>query len=132
MQIYLTVEQDLVKVLDKLEDLGAPGAQVDTICEKIITIEVLTIIISGIIHASIDINTQSELRTHEHNLGNYFKELSSLADWYRAYAASYSYLILEIERRKKASEKQEKLYKELRKSFENAYQGFSISFPCYG
>ena len=42
---------------------------------------------------------------------------------YQVYAASYSHLVLEIERRRSAMEKQDELYRELLKSFEDTYNG---------
>lgn len=63
------------------------------------------------------------MKTHEQKLAAYFKELTSLAEWYQVYAVSYSHLVLEIERRKKATERQEELVKELTQSFEDAYNG---------
>ena len=51
-------------------------------------------------------------------------------DRYQVYAASYSHLVLEIERRKKAMEKQNELYQELLKSFEDSYDGKYHVFRC--
>ncbi|CDH50910.1 hypothetical protein RO3G_13986 [Lichtheimia corymbifera JMRC:FSU:9682] len=81
---------------------STPGGQADTICDKMV-------------------NAEAEMKTHEQKLAAYFKELTSLAEWYQVYAASYSHLVLEIERRKKATERQEELVKELTQSFEDAY-----------
>ncbi|KAI8143855.1 autophagy-related protein 17 [Fennellomyces sp. T-0311] len=102
MQVYSSVQEELLKVLLQLEKFSTPGGQADIICEKMISAE-------------------GEMKAHEQNLGAYFKELMSLADWYQVYAASYSHLVLEIERRRKAMEKQDELYQELLKSFEDSY-----------
>ncbi|KAI9270760.1 hypothetical protein BDA99DRAFT_434070 [Phascolomyces articulosus] len=99
---YSSVQEELLKVLLQLEKFSTPGGQADTISEKMITAE-------------------SEMKSHEQNLGAFFKELQSLADWYKEYTASYSHLVLEIERRRKAMEKQDDLYHELIKSFEESY-----------
>ncbi|ORY91897.1 autophagy-related protein 17 [Syncephalastrum racemosum] len=102
VQVYASVQDDLIKVLDHLDHFGSPNGQADIICEKIISAE-------------------AEMKEHETSLTNLFKELSALKDWYRVYAASYNHLILEIERRKKTTEKQERLYQELVQSFEDTY-----------
>ncbi|KAI7859162.1 autophagy-related protein 17 [Circinella umbellata] len=102
MQVYSSVQEELLKLLLQLEKFSIPGGQADIICEKMISAE-------------------SEMKSHEQKLAAFFKELMSLADWYQVYAASYSHLVLEIERRKKAMEKQDELYQELLKSFEDSY-----------
>lgn len=102
MQVYLSMQDELLKVLAHQEKFSTPGGQADTICEKMV-------------------NAEAEMKTHEQKLAAYFKELTSLAEWYHVYAASYSHLVLEIERRKKAAERQEELIKELTQSFEDAY-----------
>ncbi|KAG0188568.1 autophagy protein 17 [Apophysomyces sp. BC1034] len=102
MQVYSSVKEELIKVLTQLEQFGAPGGQAEAICDKVV-------------------NAEAELKEHEYNLDNFFKQLASLAEWYRSYASSYNHLILEVERRRKIQEKQEKLQEELLESFEEAY-----------
>ncbi|KAI8365892.1 autophagy-related protein 17 [Choanephora cucurbitarum] len=101
MQIYLQVKDDMLKILNQLESFSA-GGQADTILEKLTDADV-------------------EIKERELNLDDFFKQLSALAEWYRCYASSYNYLLLEIERRRKAEERQEAHRKELMKSFEDAY-----------
>ncbi|ORE09366.1 hypothetical protein BCV72DRAFT_302785 [Rhizopus microsporus var. microsporus] len=101
MQVYLKIQDRLVKVLYELEYFGTSG-QADIICEKIVDAEL-------------------EIKDRECNLDEFFQQLSSLAEWYRFYASSYNYLLLEIERRRKAQEKQEILRKEMTKALEEAY-----------
>ncbi|ORE22736.1 autophagy- protein 17 [Rhizopus azygosporus] len=101
MQVYLKIQDRLVKVLYELEYFGTSG-QADIICEKIVDAEL-------------------EIKDRERNLDEFFQQLSSLAEWYRFYASSYNYLLLEIERRRKAQEKQEILRKEMMKALEEAY-----------
>lgn len=103
MQIYLKVQQEQMKVLDELEYFGTSG-QADVICEKIMDAEVA-------------------MKNKECSLDDFFQQLSSLAERYRFYASSYSYLLLEIERRKKAQIKLMNLRKEMIKVFEEAYDG---------
>ncbi|PHZ14518.1 uncharacterized protein RHIMIDRAFT_249475 [Rhizopus microsporus ATCC 52813] len=100
-QVYLKIQDRLVKVLYELEYFGTSG-QADIICEKIVDAEL-------------------EIKDRECNLDEFFQQLSSLAEWYRFYASSYNYLLLEIERRRKAQEKQEILRKEMTKALEEAY-----------
>ncbi|KAG1180417.1 hypothetical protein G6F70_001485 [Rhizopus microsporus] len=95
------IQDRLVKVLYELEYFGTSG-QADIICEKIVDAEL-------------------EIKDRERNLDEFFQQLSSLAEWYRFYASSYNYLLLEIERRRKAQEKQEILRKEMMKALEEAY-----------
>ncbi|KAF7728501.1 autophagy protein 17 [Apophysomyces ossiformis] len=102
MQVYSSVKEELINVLIQLEQFGAPGGQAEVICDKMV-------------------NAEAELKEHEYNLDNFFKQLTSLAEWYRSYASSYNHLILEVERRRKVLEKQEKLQAELLQSFEEAY-----------
>ncbi|KAI9323451.1 autophagy protein Apg17-domain-containing protein [Dichotomocladium elegans] len=102
MRIYSSVQEELLKLLSELETFSTPGGQADMICDKMV-------------------NAEAEMKTHEQKLAAYFKELTALRDSYREYATSYSYLILEIQRRKKAVEKQEELMQELSKSFEDGY-----------
>jgi hypothetical protein len=66
---------------------------------------------------------EAEIKQHEGNLDSFFKELSNLSEWYRLYSSSYSHLLLEIERRRYAQEKQARLQRELTKSFQDSYQG---------
>lgn len=105
MQVYLKIQDRLVKVLYELEYFGTSG-QADIICEKIVDAEL-------------------EIKDRECNLDEFFQQLSSLAEWYRFYASSYNYLLLEIERRRKAQEKQEILRKEMMKVLEEAYNGMA-------
>jgi hypothetical protein len=100
MQVYLQVKDELVKVLNGLEQFGT--TQTDIIYEKLVDFE-------------------RDLKEREDEIEGYFLQLSQLAEWYRCYSSSYNYLILEIDRRKRAQEKQEALKRELLKNFENAY-----------
>ncbi|KAL1933741.1 hypothetical protein VTP01DRAFT_7831 [Rhizomucor pusillus] len=102
MQVFNSIQDELFKVLLQLDFFSAPGGQADAICEKITSAE-------------------AEMKEREARLNSYCKELRSLAEWYNAYASSYSHLILEIERRRKSKEKRDKLYEELVTSLENAY-----------
>ncbi|KAG0744986.1 hypothetical protein G6F62_003714 [Rhizopus arrhizus] len=95
------IGQEQMKVLDELEYFGTSG-QADVICEKIMDAEVA-------------------MKNKECSLDDFFQQLSSLAERYRFYASSYSYLLLEIERRKKAQIKLMNLRKEMIKVFEEAY-----------
>ncbi|EIE89275.1 hypothetical protein RO3G_13986 [Rhizopus delemar RA 99-880] len=97
----ILVQQEQMKVLDELEYFGTSG-QADVICEKIMDAEVA-------------------MKNKECSLDDFFQQLSSLAERYRFYASSYSYLLLEIERRKKAQIKLMNLRKEMIKVFEEAY-----------
>ncbi|KAI8368929.1 autophagy-related protein 17 [Blakeslea trispora] len=101
MQMYLQVKGDMLKILNQLESFST-GGQTDTILEKLADADV-------------------EIKERELNLDEFFKQLSALAEWYRCYASSYNYLLLEIERRKKAEERQKAHLRELMKSFEDAY-----------
>ncbi|KAI8388564.1 autophagy-related protein 17 [Radiomyces spectabilis] len=92
-----------MEIVDSLEQFGSAGGQADMICERMMTAE-------------------ADMKERDYNLENYFKQLSSLAEWYRLYAASYGHLILEIERRRKVSEKQEKMRREILKLFEDTYE----------
>ncbi|KAI7907717.1 autophagy-related protein 17 [Cokeromyces recurvatus] len=100
VQLYLKVKDDLIKILNQFESFG--DGQAKMILEKML-------------------DTEHEIKERELNLEEYFKQLSSLAEWYRCYASSYNYLLLEIERRKRAQEKQDSIRRELLKSFEEAY-----------
>lgn len=62
LQVYASIQDDLIKVLDHLDNFGSPSGQADTICEKIISAE-------------------AEMKEHETSLTNLFKELSALKDW---------------------------------------------------
>ncbi|GAA5795164.1 hypothetical protein HPULCUR_000518 [Helicostylum pulchrum] len=99
MQVYLRVKDELIKVLNQLDQIGL-GA--DAIYDKLLDFE-------------------SEIKEREDNLDEFFEQLKSLVEWYRCYASSYNYLLLEIDRRKSAQEKQDQLKNELLKSFEAAY-----------
>lgn len=99
MQVYLRVKEELTKVLNQLDQIGL-GA--DAIYDKLL-------------------DSESEIKEREDNLDEFFEQLKSLAEWYRCYASSYNYLLLEIDRRKNAQEKQDQLKNELLKSFEAAY-----------
>ncbi|KAI9252700.1 autophagy-related protein 17 [Helicostylum pulchrum] len=99
MQVYLRVKDELIKVLNQLDQIGI-GA--DAIYDKLLDFE-------------------SEIKEREDNLDEFFEQLKSLVEWYRCYASSYNYLLLEIDRRKSAQEKQDQLKNELLKSFEAAY-----------
>lgn len=101
MQVYLHVKDELIKVLNQLEHFGT-GGQADAICDKLL-------------------DSEAEIKLREEDLDQFFEQLASLAEWYQCYASSYNYLLLEIDRRKRAQEKQEQLKRELLKSFENAY-----------
>jgi hypothetical protein len=102
MQVYIQVKDDFIKILDQLDHFGA--TQADLILERVM-------------------DTELEIQEREFHLDDFFKQLSSLAEWYTCYASSYNYLLLEIERRKKAQEKQEALKRDLLKKFEDAYHG---------
>ncbi|KAI8997355.1 autophagy-related protein 17 [Pilobolus umbonatus] len=99
-QQYLKIQSGLITVLNQLEYFGS--FQGDIICEKIV-------------------DTDQDVKKHETNLEDHFKQLASLAEWYRFYSSSYHYLLLEIERRKKVEEKQEALRRELMRTFEDTY-----------
>jgi hypothetical protein len=101
MQLYLNVRDELIKILNQFEYFGS-GGQLDGILEKLAA-------------------SEDEIKEREINLQDFFNQLSSLAEWYTCYASSYNYLLLEIERRKKAQEKQEALRRDLLKTFEDAY-----------
>lgn len=102
MRIYIQVKDDFINILDQLDHFG--NRQADHILEHVMEAEL-------------------ETKEREFHLDDFFKQLSSLAEWYNCYASSYNYLLLEIERRKKAQEKQEALKRDLLKTFENAYHG---------
>jgi hypothetical protein len=99
MQVYLCVKDELIQVLNGLDGFSTTG---DIMYEKLIDFE-------------------RELKEREDEIEGNFAQLSTLAEWYRCYSSSYNYLILEIDRRKRAQEKQELLKRELLKNFENAY-----------
>ncbi|CEP10021.1 hypothetical protein [Parasitella parasitica] len=101
MQIYLHVRDELIKILNQLEDFGI-GGQADGILEKMQDAEV-------------------EVKQRECNLDLFFEQLANLAKWYRCYASSYNYLLLEIERRRQSQEKQEVLRQEIVKKLDDAY-----------
>ncbi|KAI8877324.1 hypothetical protein K501DRAFT_288447 [Backusella circina FSU 941] len=101
MNIYRKIQQELIQLLSQLEQFGS--GQADTICDRIVAAE-------------------AEIKQHEGNLDSFFKELSNLAEWYRLYASSYNHLLLEIERRRYAQEKQARLQRELTKSFQDSYE----------
>lgn len=101
MQLYLNVRDEFIKILSQFEQFGS-GGQLDGILEKITA-------------------SEEEIQEREMNLEDFFKQLSALAEWYKCYASSYNFLLLEIERRKKAQEKQEALRRDLLKTFEDAY-----------
>lgn len=103
MQVYLHVRDELIKILNQLEYFGI-GGQADGILEKMQDVEV-------------------EIKEREYNLDEFFKQLAYLAKWYRCYASSYNYLLLEIERRRKSQEKQEALRREILKKIEDTYNG---------
>ncbi|KAI9482981.1 MAG: autophagy-related protein 17 [Benjaminiella poitrasii] len=100
VQLYLKVKDNLIKLLNQLDLFGE--GQADLILEKLV-------------------DAENEIEERDLNLEEYFKQLSSLAEWYRCYASSYNYLLLEVERRKRAQEKQESIKRELLKKFEEAY-----------
>ncbi|KAG2194590.1 hypothetical protein INT46_008546 [Mucor plumbeus] len=108
MQVYLHVRDELIKILNQLEYFGI-GGQADGILEKMQDAEV-------------------EIKEREYNLDEFFKQLAYLAKWYRCYASSYNYLLLEIERRRKSQEKQEALRREILKKLEDAYNGKYILY----
>ncbi|KAG2228815.1 hypothetical protein INT48_006019, partial [Thamnidium elegans] len=99
MQVYLHAKEELAKVLNQLDQIGL---SVEAIYDKLLYFE-------------------SEIKERENNLDEFFEQLKSLVEWYRCYASSYNYLLLEIDRRKNAQEKQDQLRNELLKSFEAAY-----------
>ncbi|KAG2208313.1 hypothetical protein INT47_006169 [Mucor saturninus] len=101
MQVYLHVKDELIKVLNQLEHFGT-GGQADTMYDKLVT-------------------TELDIKEREDDLDEFFDQLKSLAEWYRCYASSYNFLLLEIDRRKRSQEKQEALKTDLLKSFETAY-----------
>ncbi|KAF1797554.1 autophagy-related protein 17 [Mucor lusitanicus] len=101
MQVYLHVRDELIKILNQLEYFGT-GGQADGILEKMQ-------------------DTEVEIKEREYNLDEFFKQLAYLAQWYRCYASSYNYLLLEIERRRKSEERQEALRREMVKKIEDAY-----------
>ncbi|KAI8068132.1 autophagy-related protein 17 [Gilbertella persicaria] len=100
MEVYLQVKTELLKITHQLETFST--GQADIILEKLA-------------------DTDMEIKERELNLDEFFKQLSALAEWYQCYASSYNYLLLEIERRKKAEERQEAQRRELTKAFEDAY-----------
>ncbi|KAI8636260.1 autophagy-related protein 17 [Parasitella parasitica] len=101
MQAYLHVRDELIKILNQLEDFGSRG-QADGILEKMQ-------------------DTEVEIKERECNLDVFFEQLANLAKWYRCYASSYNYLLLEIERRRKSQERQETLRQEIVKKLDDAY-----------
>ncbi|CAO3636028.1 unnamed protein product [Cunninghamella blakesleeana] len=103
MQIYSTIQKDLIKVLEHLDQFSAPNGLADIISEKVNT-------------------SESEMKQHQDNLDHYFEQLTSLTEWYRQFTYSYHHLIVEVERRLQIQEKQEKLKKELIKSLDDSYQ----------
>jgi hypothetical protein len=102
MHIYIQVKDDFIKILNQLDYFGT--GQADYILERVMDAEL-------------------DIKEREFRLDDFFKQLSSLAEWYTCYASSYNYLLLEIERRKKAQQKQEALKRDLLKTFEEAYHG---------
>ncbi|KAI7869477.1 autophagy-related protein 17 [Spinellus fusiger] len=102
MQVYLSVQEELVQVLDKLETFGAAKGLVDTICDRMVGME-------------------AEMKESEFNLDTLFKQLEELAEWYQRYLESYNYLVIEVERRKRVLEEQERLQKELMVAAEEKY-----------
>lgn len=101
MQVYLHVKDELIKVLNQLDHFGT-GGQADAIYDKLVSAEL-------------------DIKEREDDLDEFFDQLKSLAEWYRCYASSYNYLLLEIDRRKRSQEKQQALKRDLLKSFETAY-----------
>lgn len=110
MDAYLKVQQDQLKVLDELDFFGTSG-KADAICEKVMDAELA-------------------MKDKEISLNEFFQQLSSLATRYKFYSSSYSYLLLEIERRRKAELKLMSLRKDMLKVFEEAYGG-KIFFVMY-
>ncbi|ORZ22150.1 autophagy-related protein 17 [Absidia repens] len=103
MQIFTTVQEDLLKVLDQLEQFSAPGGLADHISEKVVQAE-------------------AAMKEHETNLDHHFEQLVSLTEWYRQFTYSYHHLIVEVERRRKVAAEQEALRKELLHRLETTYQ----------
>ncbi|KAI8093818.1 autophagy-related protein 17 [Halteromyces radiatus] len=103
MQIYTTVQDELLKVLDHFEQFSASGGLADHISEKLIVAE-------------------NEMNEHESNLDHYFEQLTSLTEWYRQFTYSYHQLIIEVERRRKVDQEQENLRLELMRTLEETYQ----------
>lgn len=103
MQIYSTIQNELLKVLEHLDQFSAPGGMADIISEKMNS-------------------SESEMKQHQDNLDHYFEQLTSLTEWYQQFTFSYHHLIVEVERRRQVQEKQEKLKRELIKSMEDSYQ----------
>lgn len=101
LDAYLKVQQDQLKVLDELDFFGTSG-KADAICEKVMDAELA-------------------MKDKEISLNEFFQQLSSLATRYKFYSSSYSYLLLEIERRRKAELKLMSLRKDMLKVFEEAY-----------
>lgn len=99
MQIYQNVKEELIKVLNQLELFGS-GGQADSMLDKLL-------------------DSEAEIHDREEELEGYFAQLLRLVDWYQCYSSSYNFLILEIDRRRKAQEKQEAYKQELMKNFEN-------------
>ncbi|CAO3613178.1 unnamed protein product [Cunninghamella echinulata] len=103
MQIYSTIQNELLKVLEHLDQFSAPGGMADIISEKMNS-------------------SESEMKQHQENLDHYFEQLTSLTEWYQQFTFSYHHLIVEVERRRQVQEKQEKLKRELIKTMEDSYQ----------
>ncbi|KAG1077033.1 hypothetical protein G6F42_025117 [Rhizopus arrhizus] len=68
-------------------------------------------------------DAEVEIKEREYNLDEFFKQLAYLAQWYRCYASSYNYLLLEIERRRKSEERQEALRREIERRSWSAQHG---------
>ncbi|KAI8340476.1 autophagy-related protein 17 [Chlamydoabsidia padenii] len=103
MQIYTTVQEELLKVLDQLDQFSVPGGLADHISEKVIQVE-------------------TEMKEHETKLDHHFEQLISLTEWYRQFTYSYHHLIVEVERRRKVAEDQEALRVKLMETLESDYQ----------
>ncbi|SAM08210.1 hypothetical protein [Absidia glauca] len=103
MQIYTTVQEELLKVLDQLEQFSVPSGLADHISDKVIQVE-------------------AKMKEHEANLDHHFEQLVSLTEWYRQFTYSYHHLIVEVERRRKVADDQEALRVKLMDTLESDYQ----------